>query len=179
MLRRPSASVGRGQCVQRNQRISCHRSRRHHSYSLSASRDGAGRDYRAADDCCRRARMRLVESEGRTRFAGQKLEGKERLRLDDHRRQPRRTDVVANAVAGRRECARPVDCRRGPALERAGERMRGGQQQGYCTSRPDAASTMARSPRMPPRSSSTRSRQSGRRISSNSSASLSPAWTRR
>ena len=51
------------------------------------------------------------------------------------------SDLVANAVAGRRECARPVDCSRGASAgtcRRANARRRTARLR---TSRPDAAST--------------------------------------
>ena len=127
------APVGRrGRALsRRDQRLGRDRARRHRDHPLWPRRDGAGQLHRAAADPRRGARMRLGLGEARICLGQPQSPGQQGLRQPGHRRQPRGARDRRDRPAGRRQRARAPDRGGGEALERAGVRMRGGDEQGH------------------------------------------------
>ena len=122
----------RGQTLsRRDQRLGRDRARRHRDHPLRPRRDGAGQLHRAAANSRRRARMRLGLREAGIRFGQPQSRENKVYGSLVHRRQPRRARDRRDGPAGRRERARTPDRRRREALERAGVRVRGRDEQGH------------------------------------------------
>ena len=127
------APLGRGgqALSRRDQRLGRDRARRHRDHPLRPRRDGAGQLHGPAADSRRRARMRLGLREAGIRFGQPQSRRQQGLRQPLHRRQPRGARDRRDGPAGRRQRARAPDRGGGEALERAGLRMRGGDEQGH------------------------------------------------
>ena len=129
----------------RDQRLGGHQARRHRGRAHRAQRDGPGHAHRPGATGGRRTRVRLGQGDHRVPDTGPERGAQPRVAELLHRRQPRHPRVQRLRAQRRRSGPHDAGAGRRQFVERAGQRMHGGQRRGHAQQeRPQRALWAAR-----------------------------------